>query len=109
VVVGETCVIGNHVRLYQGVTLGGRSVATRVKRDPAGVALGGKRHPTLEDEVTIYAAATILGGDTVIGARSVVGGNVWLTHSLPADSVAYFEGTQITIRSRLAQAGDFQI
>jgi serine O-acetyltransferase len=109
VVVGETCVIGNHVRLYQGVTLGGRSVASRVKRDPSGTPANGKRHPTIEDEVTIYAAATILGGDTVIGARSVIGGNVWLTHSLPPDSVAFYEGTHITIRSRLAQGGDFQI
>jgi serine O-acetyltransferase len=78
VVIGATCVIGNDVKLYQGVTLGALSL-------PRGdVALSQtKRHPTLEDEVTVYAGATILGGDTIIGRGSVVGGNVWLTRSLP--------------------------
>ena len=109
VVIGETCVIGNHVRIYQGVTLGGKSIAARVKRDPQGHALTGKRHPTIEDEVTIYAAATILGGDTVIGARSIVGGNVWLTHSVPPDSVVSFESQQIHIRPRKGPELDFQI
>lgn len=79
VVVGETAVIGERVRLYQGVTLGAvvvdRSLRSR------------KRHPTLGDDVVIYAGATILGGDTVIGARSRIGGNVWLTRSVPPDSV----------------------
>ena len=84
VVIGATCVIGNDVKLYQGVTLGALSL-------PRGdVALSQtKRHPTLEDEVTVYAGATILGGDTVIGKRSVVGGNVWLTRSLPPDSKVF--------------------
>jgi serine O-acetyltransferase len=78
VVIGETSVIGNDVKLYQGVTLGALSVKNRDET--------GKRHPTLEDNVTIYAGATILGGDTVVGAGSVIGGNVWLTKSVPARS-----------------------
>jgi serine O-acetyltransferase len=76
VVVGETTVIGEHVKLYQGVTLGALSVAPDAKPQE-------RRHPTLEDHVTIYAGATILGGDTVIGRGSTIGGNVWLTHSVP--------------------------
>jgi serine O-acetyltransferase len=80
VVIGETSVIGNDVKLYQGVTLGALSVANRGNQ--------GKRHPTLEDGVTIYSGATILGGETVIGAGSVIGGNVWLTKSvLPGSRV----------------------
>ncbi|MES2309375.1 MAG: serine O-acetyltransferase EpsC [Verrucomicrobiota bacterium] len=109
VVIGETTVIGNYVRVYQGVTLGGRSVAHRVTRNAQGQATTGKRHPTIEDEVTIYSAATILGGDTVIGARSVVGGNVWLTQSVPPDSVASFEALGVQIRSRKKNTDDFQI
>lgn len=77
VVIGETTVIGDRVKLYQGVTLGALSVSGRGARD------GRKRHPTIEDDVTIYAGATILGGDTVVGAGAVVGGNVWLTHGVP--------------------------
>jgi serine O-acetyltransferase len=76
VVMGETTVIGTRVKIYQGVTLGALSVRGRDE------ARGRKRHPTIEDEVTIYAGATILGGDTVIGAGSTIGGNVWLTHSV---------------------------
>jgi serine O-acetyltransferase len=76
VVIGETTIIGERVKLYQGVTLGALSVR-------AGAATVAKRHPTLEDDVTIYSGATILGGDTVIGRGSVVGGNVWITHSVP--------------------------
>ncbi len=79
IVIGETTVIGDRVRLYQGVTLGALSVRKDLARQ--------KRHPTLEDDVVIYANATILGGDTVIGKGSVIGGNVWLTHSIPAGSV----------------------
>lgn len=78
VVIGETSLIGNDVKLYQGVTLGALSVADRDEQ--------GKRHPTIEDNVTIYAGATILGGNTVIGAGSVVGGNVWLTKSVAPGS-----------------------
>lgn len=79
IVVGETSRIGNDVRLYQGVTLG----ALRVAKVLANV----QRHPTIEDDVTVYANATILGGQTVIGRGSVIGGNVWLTHSVPAGSI----------------------
>ena len=77
-VVGETCVIGDRVRLYQGVTLG----ALVVEKSMA----SSKRHPTVEDDVVVYSGATILGGDTVIGAGSRIGGNVWLTRSVPAGS-----------------------
>ena len=85
VVVGETCVIGNNVKLYQGVTLGALSLARGIPGTP-----GGKRHPTLEDDVTIYAGATILGGETVIGAGSVIGGNAWRVESVPPGSrIAY--------------------
>jgi serine O-acetyltransferase len=82
VVIGETAVIGDGVKLYQGVTLGALSVPHR-DRD------AGKRHPTLEDDVTIYSGATILGGDTVIGRGSVVGGNVWLIKSVPPGSKVF--------------------
>lgn len=79
VVIGETTIIGNHVKLYQGVTLGALSFAM----DAEGrLVRGKKRHPTIEDDVVIYAGATILGGNTVIGRGSIVGGNVWLTHSI---------------------------
>jgi serine O-acetyltransferase len=81
VVIGETSVIGDHVKIYQGVTLG----ALSLERDPE-MGRGTKRHPTIEDHVTIYAGATILGGDTVIGTHSVIGGNVWLVESVPAHS-----------------------
>lgn len=80
VVIGETTIIGNHVKLYQGVTLGALSFAM----DEEGRLIRGKkRHPTIEDDVVIYAGATILGGNTVIGQGSIIGGNVWLTRSLP--------------------------
>jgi serine O-acetyltransferase len=81
VVVGETAVIGDDVKLYQGVTLGALSVAKS--------AAGTMRHPTIGDRVVIYANATVLGGDTVVGADSVVGGNVFLTSSVPPDSLVY--------------------
>jgi serine O-acetyltransferase len=79
IVVGETAVLGARVKLYQGVTLGALSVAKRMAQT--------KRHPTIGDDVVIYANATILGGDTVIGEGSRIGGNVWLTQSVPAHSV----------------------
>jgi serine O-acetyltransferase len=82
VVIGETCTIGENVKIYQGVTLGARSFA----KDEAGrVVRGTKRHPDLEDGVTVYSGATILG-DVTIGRGSVVGGNVWLTGSVPPDT-----------------------
>jgi len=85
VVIGETTVIGNHVKLYQGVTLGALSVD---KKDATT-----KRHPTIEDEVVIYAGATILGGNTTVGKSSVIGGNVWLTRSVPANSKVYYSAS----------------
>jgi len=85
VVIGETTVIGNHVKLYQGVTLGALSVD---KKDATT-----KRHPTIEDEVVIYAGATILGGNTTVGKGSVIGGNVWLTRSVPAGSKVYYSAS----------------
>ncbi|MCB9630887.1 MAG: serine acetyltransferase [Sandaracinus sp.] len=81
VVVGATAVIGHNVKLYQGVTLGALSVPRRGETR--------KRHPTLEDDVTVYAHATILGGDTVIGQGSVIGGNVWLVQSVPPGSKVF--------------------
>jgi serine O-acetyltransferase len=81
VVIGETTVIGKNVKLYQGVTLG----ALSVKKDESDK----KRHPTIEDDVTIYANATILGGETVIGRRSIIGGSVWITQSVPPGSKVY--------------------
>jgi serine O-acetyltransferase len=83
VVIGATCDIGDGVKIYQGVTLG----ALSIPRDQCGDLIrGSKRHPTIEDEVTIYAGATILGGKTVVGHGSVIGGNVWLTESVPPNS-----------------------
>jgi serine O-acetyltransferase len=80
VVIGGTAIIGNNVKLYQGVTLG----AFSFDKDASGdLVRDTKRHPTIEDDVVIYAGATILGGETIIGRGSVVGGNVWLTHSVP--------------------------
>ena len=81
VVIGETTVIGRNVKIYQGVTLG----ATFVDKELSGV----RRHPTIEDNVIIYAGSTILGGDTVIGHDTVIGGNVWLTESVPPHSTVY--------------------
>ncbi len=81
VVIGETAIIGNNVKIYQGVTLGATFVDGELK--------GIKRHPTIEDNVIIYAGSTILGGETVIGHDTVVGGNVWLTESVPSGSRVY--------------------
>ena len=80
IVIGETCTIGNHVKLYQGVTLG--ALSTRKGQQLSGV----KRHPTIEDDVTIYSGATILGGETVIGKKSIIGGNCFITESVPPDT-----------------------
>ncbi|GAA4457772.1 serine acetyltransferase [Rurimicrobium arvi] len=90
VVIGASAIIGNHVKIYQGVTLGALSVA----KDLADV----KRHPTIGDHVTIYSGATILGGNTVVGRNSIIGGNVWLTHSVEPDSVVYSRNN-IVVRS----------
>ncbi|SHL29869.1 serine O-acetyltransferase [Chryseobacterium carnipullorum] len=81
IVIGETTVIGNHVKLYQGVTLG----ALHVSKDKANE----KRHPNIEDHVIIYSGATILGGNTTIGRDSIIGGNVWITQNVPSSSLVY--------------------
>ena len=91
VVVGETSVIGDHVKMYQGVALIGRSLS-------GGQALRGlRRHPTIEDHVTIYAGTTIMGAETVIGAHSTIGANVFLTHSVPPHSLVFYEEKQLRI------------
>ncbi len=94
VVVGETALIGDNVKLYQGVTLGALSVQKELANK--------KRHPTIEDEVTIYAGATILGGRTVVGRGSIIGGNVWLTESVAPNSRIYHNPSQV----RQARADD---
>lgn len=94
VVIGETSVIGHHVKLYQGVSLVARSFA----KDAEGhIIKGGKRHPDVGDYVTIYGNTIVLGADTVVGSRSTIGGNVFLTHSVPPDSLVYYEETQLKI------------
>ena len=85
--VGATTSIGDRVRIYQGVTLG----ALSLPRDAGEKLRNTKRHPTIEDDVIIYANATILGGETVVGARSVIGGNVWLIKSVPPDTQVLLE------------------
>jgi serine O-acetyltransferase len=81
VVIGETAIIGKNVKIYQGVTLGALSVKKKLQST--------KRHPTIEDDVVIYANSIILGGETTVGKGSVIGGNVWLTQSMPAGSVVF--------------------
>jgi serine O-acetyltransferase len=86
VVIGETCIIGDNVKIYQGVTLG----ALSFPKDEHGNPIKGiKRHPEVQNNATIYAGATILGGDTIVGEGAVIGGNVWLTHSVPAGAKVY--------------------
>ena len=94
VVIGETCVIGSHVKLYHGVTLGAKSFQ---KDEEGRILKGGKRHPNVENNVTIYPNSTVLGGETVIGENSTIGGNVFLQHSVPANSLVYYEETQLNI------------
>lgn len=91
IVIGETTIIGNHVKIYQGVTLGAHSVAKNLQNI--------KRHPTIEDGVVIYANATILGGDTVIGENALIGGNVWITDSVAPNSVVFHKG-QVTVKNK---------
>ncbi|RVU26013.1 serine acetyltransferase [Sandaracinomonas limnophila] len=83
IVIGETCEIGERVKIYQGVTLGALSVDKSMAST--------KRHPTIEDGVVIYSGATILGGETIVGANSIIGGNVWLTKSVPAQTKIYHQ------------------
>jgi serine O-acetyltransferase len=85
VVIGETTRIGDRVKVYQGVTLGALSVKKELAQE--------RRHPTIGDDVVLYASATVLGGDTFVGAGSVIGGNVWLTESVPARSLVYHKST----------------
>ena len=105
-VIGETAVIGNHVKMYQGVGLVARSLA-------AGQALRGqKRHPTIEDRVTVYAGATIMGGDTVVGEGSTIGASVFLTTSVPPNSLVVLEAANVKIvpkTSHESYVPDFQI
>jgi serine O-acetyltransferase len=104
-VVGETCEIGNHVKLYHGVTLGAKSTS-------GGQQLRGtKRHPTIEDRVTIYPGATILGGETVIGAGSTIGGNVFIMDSVAPNSLVIYDGLDMRVLSKADKktSVDFQI
>lgn len=95
VVIGESAVIRNHVKIYQGVTLGALQVSKDMKNT--------KRHPTVEDGVTIYAGSTILGGETLIGAHSTIGGNVWLTQSVPPNSLVY-QNSEVKLKSKVKEA-----
>ncbi len=97
VVIGETCKIGKNVKLYQGVTLGALSFA---KDEQGNLVKGIKRHPDVENNVIIYAGATILGGETVIGHHSVIGGNVWLTHSVPPHSKVYNTQPSLVVKTK---------
>ncbi len=90
VVIGETCRIGERVKLYQGVTLGAKSFELDENGNPV---KGIKRHPDIGNGVIVYANATILGGNTVVGDRSIIGGNVWLVHSVPEDTKLYYQGS----------------
>jgi serine O-acetyltransferase len=101
VVIGETCDIGEHVKLYQGVTLGALSFPT----DADGHLIRGqKRHPTIEDRVVVYANATILGGRTVIGRDSVIGSSVWITKSVSPNTTVTLEKPQLRVRSGATDA-----
>ncbi|MBY0479989.1 MAG: serine acetyltransferase [Chitinophagaceae bacterium] len=91
IVIGETTVIGNNVKIYQGVTLG----ALNVSKDKA----SSKRHPTIEDNVIIYSGATILGGSTIVGHDSVIGGNVWLTYSVLPNSIVYHK-SEVSVKDK---------
>jgi serine O-acetyltransferase len=95
VVVGETCKIGNHVKLYQGVTLGALSFPTDADGN---IIRGLKRHPTIEDRVVIYASATVLGGRTVVGHDSVIGSSVWLTESVAPQTTVLLEKPRLRFR-----------
>jgi serine O-acetyltransferase len=95
IVIGETAVIGDHVKLYQGVTLGAMSVEKEM--------MYVKRHPTVEDHVVIYSGATILGGDTVIGHHSIVGGNVWLTKSVPPHSTIFHKPLIEVVKNKIVE------
>jgi serine O-acetyltransferase len=97
VVIGETTEIGANVRIYHGVTLGAKSVPKGEKME---LMRSAKRHPTIEDDVTIYPGATLLGGETVVGRGSTIGGNVWLTHSVPPNSVVMIEDPGLVVAEK---------
>jgi serine O-acetyltransferase len=99
VVIGETTRIGDNVKIYQGVTLGALSFP---KDEKGELIRGHKRHPTIEDNVTIYSGATLLGGQTVVGKGSTIGGNVWLTHSVPPGSVVMMEDPALVVADKKA-------
>jgi serine O-acetyltransferase len=101
IVIGETTIIGDNVKIYQGVTLG----AFYVSKDLADQ----KRHPTIEDNVTIYAGATILGGTTTIGENSIIGGNVWITKSIEPNSIVYQESHPIIKQKQINNIDDYII
>ena len=103
VVIGETSIIGEYVRIYQGVTLGALSLPMEEEGDTLRKL---KRHPTIEDHVTIYAGATILGGETVIGAGSVIGGNVWLTRSVPPGVTVMIEAPKLKYREEMRKTSE---
>jgi len=98
VVIGETCDIGEHVKIYQGVTLGALSFATD---SDGNLVRGHKRHPTIEDRVVIYASATILGGKTIVGHHSVIGSSVWLTHSVEPHTTVTMEKPKLRMRAEV--------
>ena len=94
VVIGESATLGDHVKLYQGVTLGAKSFEVDLEGNPV---KGVKRHPDIEDHVTIYPGATILGGTTIIGRNSIIGSHVWLMKSVPPESIVYYQGDLTSI------------
>jgi serine O-acetyltransferase len=98
VVIGETCVIGNHVKLYHGVTLGARNFP---KDENGRIVKGNKRHPNVEDHVVIYPHATVLGGKTTIGTRSTIGANVFLRESVPADTFVTNVGEKLNLYNKI--------
>jgi serine O-acetyltransferase len=106
VVIGETTVIGDWVKLYQGVTLGALSFATDTEGH---LVRGTKRHPTIEDRVVIYANATVLGGDTVIGHNSIIGSSVWITRSVVPYTTVILEKPRLQLHDSHQQALDFMI
>ena len=99
--IGETTTIGDNVKIYQGVTLGAFYVSKNLADK--------KRHPTIEDNVTIYAGATILGGTTIIGKNSTIGGNVWITESIEENSVVYLEQQPQIRKQKTEHHNDYTI
>ena len=103
VVIGETTTIGDHVKIYQGVTLG--ALSTRGGQSLSGV----KRHPTIEDNVTIYSNASVLGGETVVGEGSVIAGSAFVTQSVPPNSRVSLEGQKVSVRTHGEDTQVFEI